>query len=280
VLRHVLNRAAADEDSRLWGVFLYLAYYNLASGLVAFTRYGHPHTLEELPVMPTGIERRGFRGAGLGQRRLLRHAEGYIWATSVRGQQAWTQHGFDLAPGGDLIHNFRTFFHRAEGAYMNGRWAAFKWCELLKEVLYYPLAAPDMCLELCSGPKEGLCWLYGLSDRTPVALLNMVATDLRARLAERGVVLSWEQLETVLCDFNSMRKGHYYVGHDIDLMYEQICAGTTFGLSPAMTDLLWEARSAVFPHEYLAERNDWLGIQRQRKLAYVATNTVKVRQPL
>jgi hypothetical protein len=279
VLKDVLNRVADDEDKRLWGVFCYLSHYNLASGLRALSDYPAPHIFDELPVLPTGVERRNFRGPGMGRRRLLQHVEAYLWATGVRGQQAWTQHGWDLRRDGDSVHNFNVFFDRATQLYMNGRWAAFKWCELLREVLLYPLSAPDMCLQYCTGPKDGLCWLYGLPDNTPVPLLNMAAADLRAHLANRGVSLSWEQLETVLCDFNSVRQGHYYVGHDIDLMYEQITQATRLGtLPPRMATLVWEARARVFPTEYLAEINGWDGVQSSRKLAYAATGTILTRK--
>jgi len=64
-----------------------------------------------------------------------------------------------------------------------------------------------------------------------------------------------DQLETSLCDVNSLRKGHYYVGHDIDLMMKHLSgAGENF----------WTARRKVIPGEYLGELWGWQGVRKEK----------------
>jgi hypothetical protein len=75
----------------------------------------------------------------------------------------------------------------------------------------------------------------------------------------------------VLCDFNSTRKGHYYVGHDIDQMLAQIKAA---GLSPDDERLLLDIRREVFPADYLGELNGWDGVDKDRRKVYQRTGVI------
>ena len=118
------------------------------------------------------------------------------------------------------------------------------------------LPMPDV-----EGPSGGiLSWPLKRTKRVltdPLARTD-AGHDLRERLAAMGVPLSWERLETVLCDFHSMVKGRYYVGHDIDQMLEQAEKAP-----PAIRDLILAARAATLPERYLGEVQGWSGVSDQ-----------------
>jgi len=67
-----------------------------------------------------------------------------------------------------------------------------------------------------------------------------------------------DQLETSLCDFNSLVKGRYYIGHEMDLMME--------GLEPQ--SIFWEARAKALAHNYLGEFKGWHGVRPELKTIY------------
>jgi hypothetical protein len=48
------------------------------------------------------------------------------------------------------------------------------------------------------------------------------ANACREHLASEGVALSWEDFETVICDFNVQRDGRYYPGRHLAALREEI----------------------------------------------------------
>ena len=80
----------------------------------------------------------------------------------------------------------------------------------------------------------------------------------------QGLKVSIETAETSLCDFNSLRKGKYYSGIDIDHMQEDLLK------TPSLyTDLAFEGRRRMIPNEYLGELNGWDGVRKEKKKEYV-----------
>jgi hypothetical protein len=285
--RDRLGETPDREERALWQTVLYVAFYNLPSALTAYREIGWPETsdlkLEDrIPVahlsrLPIGTERRGLRGG-----MVTTYLQGY-WRTVRRhggNQERWMQQGWgDAPPLPEWRYNL--FWDTWQQVKYNGRWSAFKTAEILSTVHRFPMAAPDMRMAHCSGPREGLIWLYDLdlsgmkaSDR--VKYLDGYGLHLRRQLADRGLPLSWEQLETVLCNFNSMRQGKYYVGHDIDELQGQIEAATAY-LHPGDEASLWKARRAVIPCRYLGEGGGWSGVQHARMRVYLDEGHILTR---
>lgn len=266
VLKSLYNQLQLNAEQRLWFTVLYLAYYDITSALSAFYAAGpYPAVPENAGRWPCAVERRGLRGGKV--EIFLRE---YCNATGLDGQKPWITRGW----GSDPAANYELFWEQAQTLWGNGRWAAFKWADLLKNVHELPLAAPDMRMAFCSGPKEGLEWLYGLSGAS-VAELDAAGADLMERLRAAGVPLEdWEQLETILCNFNSTRKGKYYVGHDIDEMQHVI---ESADIGPDAKRALWRARGDALPDHYLGERRGWHGVDPKRKHAYRDSGLIVVR---
>lgn len=261
---HHLNLSAED---RVRIVFTHVAYYHLGSALSAWaTSSGDframPHNL------PTGTERRAHRD----QPKLRRHLDHLAdIATAEGGLLPW------LARNIDPTSPTRTWTNITDHCLMrvigNGRWASYKTGEMLTDVAHLPLAAPDMGHAHSSGPRHGLTLLYPalatLTDNSPTTInrLNTVSATLASSL---GTPI--EKAETSLCDFNSLVKGRYYPGHDIDHMLHQL-----HQVPSPLTPAALAARAATLPHPYLGELHDWDGVDRTRLSHYARTGHILER---
>jgi hypothetical protein len=266
-----------EPEQALWFTFLYMAFYNVSSALQAFESMEYP---QQLPYMfrnlPIATERRNLR-AGVG---ILRgHVDDYVRrCEGAGGQQAFLQAGW----GADPAANYETFWETAQTVYQNGRWAAFKWAEILKKVHGWNLEAPDMRMQFCSGPKAGLCDMFDLDEKamekageSGIWALNFYGANLRQLAIQHGLVVpDWETLETVLCNFHSLRNGRYYVGHDIDELQETIDASD---LGDYNKHWLYMARESVLPREYLGEFNGWHGVDKAANRLYRDTGLIYTR---
>jgi hypothetical protein len=258
VLRELSEAWALDRDALCWLIALHVAYYHLGSALVAFSRTngearGLPGTPEALRAsglldLPTATERRGHRTRGPLANHLLAigetHREG--------GWQWYEQSGWDWTRLNDQLVTVTG----------NGRWAAYKTAELVQKVAGAPLVAADAGHRYSSGPRKGLELLFAdlPTGQTPdvIAALDRATSELAAELGEPDLA----QVETSLCDFHSLAKGGYYLGHDIDAMQGQL-------LDPRVPDPtppeVWDARATVFSPDLLGEVNGWMGPRRALK---------------
>lgn len=260
-----------DAEQALWFTFLYMTYYNLPSAQLAFQWSPLPDAPDaRWNKLRIATERRNLNGA-----KVVPHVNAYLGAIRRWGsQQAFLQQGW----GEDPIANYEAFWDTAQTVWQNGRWAAFKWAEILKKVHGWNLAAPDMRMEFCSGPKAGLMLLYGLDPANmprgegEVWTLNYYGANLRQRCAQAGLIVpDWETLETVLCNFHSLRDGNYYIGHDIDELQERIEHSS---LSAEQRHWLYVARRNALPHDYLGELNGWQGVDKAANKHYQQTGEI------
>lgn len=282
-------------ETALWHTVLYCAFYDLVSAHTIFLSYASEPTELRLDVarMPTGIERRGLRG-GTNMNKHLRSIVTLI--DSFGSFQGWLGRGVldgrDPAASTNMERRFnswRLVSESAGWAWGNGRWATYKTAELLEKVHGWPLSAPDMGNEGSSGPLAGLRLLFPgedldspatngtmLSGRmTGLTRADEASIDLKVLLAiDHGVTLTWEQLETVLCDFHALVDGRYYVGHDIDVMLAQLSRP---GVPSEISNRILKARSKAFPAEYRGELEGRTGVDSDRKKVYRDTGVILTR---
>lgn len=258
---------AVHEDMAVLRSLVYVAFYNIASS-ETFGQHPAMHYDDDAPIfrLPTGTERRALRGGHPMARHL---ADVFRLAREHGSFTAW------LRSEGDGWNDVRAAVELAWG---NGRWASYKTAEVLQKVNGWPLVAPDMGNYGSSGPLATLRRFYVLPDgqsAEAVAAADEAAEALRDILyVGYGVSLGIEELETVLCDFGSMLKGHFYVGHDIDHMLEQTLHPTV----PAVVrDRIWAARAATLPHAYLGELNGWSGVDKALRGRYALTGKIVTR---
>lgn len=278
LLAHVAHRYAIEGERLLWLLYVYLAFYNVASAWQAFQEFPDPARVagedydrlvgweeRNRRRLPINLERRGLRGGAV-----CKALQAWAELTAKDGQIVWL--GLNRLDS-NRTASYETLWTRVQEVPQVGRWAAFKWLELLKVVAGVPIEAPDLRMEYCSGPRKGLAHIYGVDpDKTSTADLDTLGTKLRWRgdmtyvdekSGPSGRLLSWEELETLLCNFNSLAKGRYYVGHDIDEHLRDI------QLLDEPDRRVWlDARAACFAPEMLGEVGGWSGIRHERLTLY------------
>lgn len=258
VLRELAEVWDLDRDALCWLIALHVAYYHLGSALVAFSRTdgtarGVPANREGLQALglldlPTATERRGHRSRGPLANHLLAIRE-----THLGGGYAWhARSGWDWTRLNDQLVSVTG----------NGRWAAYKTAELVQKVAGAPLVAADAGHRYSSGPRKGLELLFDdlPSGQGPevIATLDKATADLSNMLGEPDLA----QVETSLCDFHSLARGGYYLGHDIDAMQGQLLDPRVPDRTP---DAVWTARSNAFASSLLGEAQGWMGPRRDLK---------------
>lgn len=232
VLRSVAGRL--DEESMAWLSMLHVAYYDLGSAALAFEHIGSAERVaqagrldREHLKLPCATERRAHRDPEKLRAHLLDIGQ---HARSNGGVASWLRW---LATGGKPPMEYGKFFLNLQQLTGNGRWASYKTSELLSySMLPYSrawgrLRPTDMGHAHSSGPRHGLALLY--EGKLPegnkpadVAVLDGLGNELVAWLLGEGVPATVATTETALCDFHSMAKGRYYVGHDIDQLCDQL----------------------------------------------------------
>jgi hypothetical protein len=254
------------RDELAWLVLCHVAWYHLGSALAVFSRIRRPSQIPTdtremesigLTSWPTGTERRGHRDS----RKLVVHLQA-LRNLPDEGLAGW--------PGlyGWGWNAMRSVIETVPG---NGRWASYKTAEMWRRVVGYGSPAPDAGHADSSGPRKTLGLLYpgmpALKDNRPWAIAQLdAATDHLAGVLREPDV---SQVETSLCDFGSLLKGNYYVGHDIDQMLGQL--NQIKYAAPLMYDAAIRARRQVFAAEALGEGYDpgWTGVRKGLRRYYI-----------
>lgn len=286
VLRELHSMHGLSEEEALWHSFLYVAWYNLPVSHAVFALASEPRSklaykgriTKFAKTWPTGIERRSNRGG-----KVFQHIEAFCQVTDHTSLAEWFRNGFIEAPTlAKREANWRMINERLQAVWGNGRWAAYKHCEVLRRVHDFPVEAPDMGHRFSSGPRKGLATLYGELEgqgEAVIAVLDAQGRHLQERLYHMGLGLDVEELETVLCNWKSLLGGKYYVGHDIDEMQEQIEVASERGLlDDRLREELYEARRRALPRHYLGEENGWEGVQKKRMISFRDRRKVVVRK--
>jgi Alpha-glutamyl/putrescinyl thymine pyrophosphorylase clade 2 len=266
LLRAVYDRRDYSESTAIWHTLLYVTWYDIGSADRAYALYPHPSRVdpEKLRGLPTGTDRRSFRGNDQAARHLNAFMElpGFgrdiagFWRHLTKGRkpmEAWNavRHAFQLVPYG-------------------GPWSSYKFAELLAATHGFPLSASDLGVgggSATAGPIAGMMRLTGETYERCTRDLDFQRELLRAT-RQLGVGFEGiEHLETAMCDFNAMCEGRYYVGKDID---SQMVAIRRAGDPPDY----WEARAEVFRDRYLGEAGGWYGPRKDREKVFKETGVV------
>lgn len=259
---------AYGPEGMAWLALLHVAYYDLGSALRAYWMLGgvrpNRDKLDLVLRLPTGVERRGNRSTT----QLLNHLCALIdlgehYGDHFRAIRSLAESPLDGSPRyGRLLGGMLS----VRG---NGRWAAYKTCELMAHALHpflgpnsWQLEPTDMAMRHSTGPRKGLALLEPSlptnDSYAAVARLDAAATSLVSHLAINYVSrwglwhTSHATVETTLCDFHSLVEGRYYVGHDIDQLRYQLmrAMAATYGhpLHSAISGADEVARKALEPY--------------------------------
>lgn len=255
LLRELSDRWRLDEEQRAWLCICHVIWYHPGSTIIAFQLAPSARQLvldQQLLKLPTTTERRGHRVPSA----LVKHLED-LQVVFDDGVLPWVYNAIvDLSPK----EAWTVLNNELIGIVGNGRWAAYKTAEMLQKVCNVPIQAPDAGHRYSSGPRRGLELLepdmcpWG-NTKGDIAVLDFLTEQWAEELGEQDIA----QVETSLCDFNSLVHGRYYLGHDIDAIYD-----AWMKLSAWIPPEAWDARLAVFDPEYINE-----GVDKARKRLYL-----------
>lgn len=207
-----------DVEQAAWLVALYNSYDDLGSAWQVFNRWPSPAAWAAAPdrddarQYPCTQERRGLRGG-----KVVKRHESYVEQLGGMTQMDWLSKPLT----GDAEADFAALTTHLRSVWGVGRQSAFEWAEFAGKALDVPVRAADAQLWGSEGPRRSLQRLYGNPDPT-VDWLNDRAAECRRMLAAHDARLSWEDFETVICDFNVMRDGRYYPGRHLAALREEI----------------------------------------------------------
>lgn len=253
VYRYLIHEQDLSRDDAAWLILLHVNYYHMGSALRAFELMPQPGVpKDELLHLPTGTERRGHRD--------WRQMERHWLALLGKFEEYGGPWGWISAAGTDWSR-LQDHLTDVRG---NGRWAAYKLGEMAQKLLGLQTVIADAGHRHSSGPRKGLQDLYQEpmpKDNAPgaIAILDNATERLAELLNEPDI----GYVETSLCDFHSLLKGGYYLGHDIDAMQEQLLK-----VPSGLANAAWQARVVTLPYAYLGERHGRDGVDRERKTAY------------
>jgi len=281
MLYHMQKRLGVEEA--LWMSTLFMAWYNIGSFYIAFRNCD----VLKLPPgwtasLPIGTQRRNLRGG-----KVLDHLKDFI----KQAQKAGSIHklltkGF----GNNPTENWRKLNATVDSIWGNGRWSTYTTCEVYQKVNKLDVLPSDIMNEGSTGPRTGLCFMHGVqppSGTKVVPLLDQLAQrfheQAQAHIKTRIPYLpeGWYDLgmvESQLCDFNSLRKGRYYIGRDIDRDQDRLRATektmNAMQRNVCLLNDVWVARAVVFPKSYLGEYQGWPGRTEYAKTYYLRTGKV------
>lgn len=208
-----------DREESLWLLTLYNTYDDLGSAWNVMRRWPTPQAWataddrDDAATYSCAQERRNLRGG----RVLQRHAS-YVALLDDRPQEEWMRAPLvGDTPGAD----FERLTAHLRQVWGVGRQSAFEWTEFVGKVLGMPVDAADAQLWESSGPRRALERLFG-NPNPSREWLDAAAHNCRDYIAATGVDLPWVDFETIICDFNVMRDGRYYLGRHLAALAEEI----------------------------------------------------------
>jgi len=152
-----------------------------------------------------------------------------------------------------------------------GRYMNIKYMELLRRIARPDMVLSDMRAKNGWSPRIALGLFFPseianiIADKKnntqeAINLTEKCATEVIQHLAERGITVSYFQLQVVMCNMREALLGTFYpaAGMDEEMDYIKI-AETKFDMSH-----VWETRKRIFPHQYLGELNGWFGLRQSK----------------
>jgi len=268
----------ASKEGGLWASTLFMAFYNDGSAYLAFKNHKPLQDMKpDFSKLPIGLQRRNLRGGLIDKyfymfnRQVKRYGSIFKFLT----------HNFT----GDKRKDWYLLQETLNSVWGNGRWSSFTLGEMYQKVNGLPVLPCNLMNENSSGPRAGLELLMGkavskqkdkmlqeLNDKADV-LFKRAKKKIKTNIPYlRKGHYDYAMMESQLCDTQSLLKGRYYIGRDIDRSQELIIdsykVAKQLDLKADTINELWNIRSEVFPHEMLGELNDWVGRDRQALTFY------------
>lgn len=249
----LINKHKLSIVEGMWLSFLYMAFYDEASAWVVF-RNSDPFTVPKNVEFPIGTNRRNLYGG-----RVVDHFEA-LKAARISAKR-WPCHNLT----GDKAADWKLLKDSIRSVWGNGRFASYTTAEMLQKVNNVDVEITDFENRSSSGPADGVHRIIGCG-RKDIPALDSGAERIYGLVVKSGMKPFYTGvdrgvIESVLCNLSGICRGRFYSGRNLDRQQARILRVEAMG-----HDLkeLWEARHAVFDHQFLGEFNGWVGIDKER----------------
>lgn len=284
---HPIFREASsklDIEQALWLTTLFMAYYNDGSAWLAFHNSDPWKNLSsKVSKLPIGIQRRNLYGGRLS-----------IYFKRLNKQVKEAGSAYNLVTRdfvGDEKKDWGQIQINLKEVWGNGRWSVFTLAEMYQKVNSIPVLPCNLMNDNSSGPARGLQILLGQStqevkrerieelDRKADFLFSLMKKRIKTKIPylKKGHY-DYAMMESQLCDFQSLLKGRYYIGRDIDrgqeLIHKATEVGSSLGMDTKVVKKLWTIRAKVFKKAYLGEKQGWDGRTKEALTFYKQTSKI------
>lgn len=268
-------------ERALWGSFLYMAYYNEAAAYLVFT---DTKTLtipkEKYLYLPIGKMRRNLRGG-----KIVHHISSFIEQVKHHGSIfKFITHGFT----GNQEKDFQIAFENLHSIWGNGRWASFTTTELFQKINHINIIPKNIMNAGSTGPLFGLKTLMGANIERNINKLNNLTDQLFNKVAkhldpkiyylQNPNQFDHGMFESLLCNFNSLMKGDYYIGRDIDrgfgLIKKTREISKKLRIKTKRLRKIYRIRKKIFPANLLGENFNWEVEPKYAKQYYMKTGEI------
>ena len=261
MLRAIGDAEDLSPDHRMWRLLWVVALYHPAGAEQAWNQYPDPKIITGPARFPTKSERRGFRGndkAADFMNAAIRAAEPF------GGLYAWAA---DAASAGNPVVGWERVRASMEALPGAGPWTSYKWAQWVRRELNADIRPESMGVAgdpSARGPAQGLAHLTGLPWREAVADRAAQQRVWDAAQAAGAQMDDWADFHTAACGWDSIVKGHEYIGVDMDKDMELLPAGSAW----------WAARGKVLDPAYLGEVGGWTGVRKHLLSTYADTGAL------
>lgn len=268
-LQYMVHRMEMNEEQVLWVCFLYAVTYQLPSAYLIWNEYPDLE-LADIPRLTRWWDKKQslipFQTDKMKQRKnFVATVESYQRMVGKSQKRYFDE----LLCSDNPQRNFDALWSPLNSIAYFGRFSIWNWCQALKHVAGYNIEP----LTLMIGEPEsrsftdGLAWAYGMPEKTTQKLTvngrrikkayswsmeEKQWMERQCRKLKRQVGIDNFQLETLACAFKKIWRNNdsRYVGYYNDRLAEDIRKTAEHWVGVDWK-LLWDARAACVPPEYL-----------------------------
>jgi hypothetical protein len=296
MLRYLCDRYELNVEQRYWIAWLYSMTYCGASAFYIYNEF------PDYECVDLGRLERWWADRGRDQvicqtdRRWVRSSSQFVPAfltyRSMIRQLGETQaQHFDYFSQKYATpeERYRALYDWSGQMYSFGQFALFLYLEALHTVTPIDLCPTDLDLDRAWSCRNGLYYAYGRDDIVHDAETRIVSEyasmtedlwrDLQHQLSMFEKPPTVWQTETMLCAFRKWKRGKRYIGFYLDRQASEIAKMANKVRRGIHWEVLWQYRSEVFSHEYLAEREEAVDERGVRK-SWIAAAHERTRRLL
>jgi hypothetical protein len=273
MLRYLCDRYELNVEQRYWIAWLYSMTYCGASAFYVYNEFPDFESVDDGRLERWWDDRGREQIICQTDRRWVRSSDQFVPA--FRSYRAMIQQlgatqaaHFDYfsAKYGDEKIRYDALYDWSRQMFSFGQFALFLYLEALHTVTPISLCPTDLDLDRAWSCRNGLYYAYGRDDLVRDAetriepdqreSTRLMWQDLNLRLSHLQTPPTVWQTETMLCAYRKWHRGKRYVGFYLDRQATEIAKMSDKVPRGIWWEVLWQYRSEVFDHAYLAEREE------------------------